>query len=149
MLAGTIIDYIIDAKNRRIGKKVNGVLTEGFLYQDGLHPVAWLNGDGTVKARFVWGNQINTPEYMEMNGHTYRYVSDYVGSPVMLVDVQGAKSSSTPQFFMDFNISNQSPTRPLHYHPHDHAHSPMQACLWIKPDTRDLSHAVATRAERP
>ena len=37
---GTKIEYLIDGQNRRIGKKVNGVLTQGFLYQDGLNPVA-------------------------------------------------------------------------------------------------------------
>jgi hypothetical protein len=27
---GTAIDYLIDGSNRRIGKKVNGVLVQGF-----------------------------------------------------------------------------------------------------------------------
>ncbi|RKZ50475.1 MAG: RHS repeat protein, partial [Candidatus Parabeggiatoa sp. nov. 3] len=30
---GKIIDYVIDGKDRRVGKKVNGVLTEAYLYQ--------------------------------------------------------------------------------------------------------------------
>ena len=30
---GTAIDYLIDGQNRRIGKKVNGALVQGFLYQ--------------------------------------------------------------------------------------------------------------------
>ena len=33
---GTEIEYIIDGQNRRIGKKVNGTLVQGFLYQDQL-----------------------------------------------------------------------------------------------------------------
>jgi len=37
---GTPIEYLIDARNRRIGKKVNGLLMQGFLYQDPLNPVA-------------------------------------------------------------------------------------------------------------
>ncbi|MCP4473433.1 MAG: RHS repeat protein, partial [Gammaproteobacteria bacterium] len=40
-LPGSVtIDYVIDGQNRRIGKKVNGVLTQGFLYKDQLNPIA-------------------------------------------------------------------------------------------------------------
>jgi YD repeat-containing protein len=34
---GNQIEYVIDARNRRIGKKVNGVLTQAFLYQGSLN----------------------------------------------------------------------------------------------------------------
>ena len=44
---GMRVEYILDALNRRIGKKVDGVLVQGFLYQDGLKPVAEL--DGTIR----------------------------------------------------------------------------------------------------
>jgi YD repeat-containing protein len=37
---GRVIDYVIDAANRRIGKKVDGALVQSFLYQDRLKPVA-------------------------------------------------------------------------------------------------------------
>ena len=39
---GTVIDYLIDGQNRKIGKQVNTVLIQGFLYQDGLKPIAEL-----------------------------------------------------------------------------------------------------------
>ena len=55
---------MIDGQNRRIGKKVNGGLVEGFLYRNQLQPAAWLNGDGTVRATFVYGVHANVPEYM-------------------------------------------------------------------------------------
>ena len=45
---GTEIEYIIDGQNRRIGKKVNGTLMQGFIYQDQFNPVAELDGDGNV-----------------------------------------------------------------------------------------------------
>jgi hypothetical protein len=38
--SGSSIDYVIDGQNRRVGKKVNGTLTQGFLYQNQLKPVA-------------------------------------------------------------------------------------------------------------
>jgi YD repeat-containing protein len=34
------VEYVIDGKNRRVGKKVNGELVQGFLYKDQLNPVA-------------------------------------------------------------------------------------------------------------
>ncbi|NIP72676.1 MAG: hypothetical protein GWO16_06410 [Gammaproteobacteria bacterium] len=40
---GTQIDYLIDARNRRIGKKVDGTLQKGWLYKDQLSLVAELD----------------------------------------------------------------------------------------------------------
>jgi len=82
---GKAIEYIIDGRNRRIGKKVNGVLTQGLLYMDQLKPVAELDAGG-VKARFIYGTKINVPDYMEKGGKTYRIVSDHLGSVRMVVD---------------------------------------------------------------
>ena len=76
----TQIDYIIDGRNRRIGKKVNGVLVQGFVYGDQLNPIAELDGAGTVVATF-------TGSYMEKGGTTYRIISDHLGSPRLVVDV--------------------------------------------------------------
>ncbi len=73
---GTKIEYIIDGQNRRIDKKVNGALVQGFLYRDGLRPVAELDGAGTVVSRFV-------PGYMVKGGNAYRIVTDHLGSPRM------------------------------------------------------------------
>src|SRR5437588_11034586 len=77
---GTNIDYVIDGQNRRIGKKVNGALVEGFLYRDQLQPLVWLNGNGTIRAAFVYGLRPNVPEYMVQGSTTYRLVTDQVGS---------------------------------------------------------------------
>jgi len=83
---GTPIEYLIDARNRRIGKKVNGLLMQGFLYQDPLNPVAELDGAGNVIARFVYADKINVPAYMVKGGVTYRVISDPLGSPRLVVD---------------------------------------------------------------
>ena len=45
---GTQITYVIDGQNRRVGKRVNGVLVEGLLYRDQLEPMAELDGNGQV-----------------------------------------------------------------------------------------------------
>ena len=82
----TLIEYLIDGRNRRIGKKVNGVLTQGFLYQDQLKPIAELDASGNVTARFVYGSKANVPEYMVKGGQTYRIITDHLGSPRLVVN---------------------------------------------------------------
>src|SRR5205823_844916 len=54
---GPRIDYVIDAQNRRIGKKINGQLTQGFLYAGALRVTAELSGTGAVRSRFVYGSR--------------------------------------------------------------------------------------------
>jgi RHS repeat-associated protein len=84
---GTAITYIIDGQNRRVGKKVNGAVSERFLYDSQLQPVAWLNGDNTVRAIFVYFGRPNVPEYMVSGNATYRLVSDHVGSVRVVAEV--------------------------------------------------------------
>ncbi|MEN8170596.1 MAG: RHS repeat-associated core domain-containing protein [Pseudomonadota bacterium] len=80
------IDYVIDASNRRVGKKVNGQLTQGFLYRDQLNPIAELDGTGNVVSRFVYGSKSNVPDYMVKEGVSYRILSDHLGSPRLVVN---------------------------------------------------------------
>jgi len=82
----TTIDYVVDGRNRRIGKKVNGTLVQGFLYKDQLNPVAELDGAGNIVSRFVYGSKANVPDYMIKGGVTYRIISDHLGSPRLVVD---------------------------------------------------------------
>ena len=77
-LPGKTIDYVIDARNRRVGKKVNGILTQGFLYQGSLKPVAELNGAGQIVARFVYGSKANIPDYIVKNGNTYSDPNSFI-----------------------------------------------------------------------
>jgi len=83
---GFTIEYVIDGQNRRIGKKVNGTLVQGFLYQNQLNPVAELDGTGAVVARFVYGTKANVPDYVVKGGGTYRIVSDHLGSPRLVIN---------------------------------------------------------------
>lgn len=83
---GRTVDYLIDGMQRRIGKKVNGELTQAFLYQDQLRPVAELNGNNEVVARFVYGDRVNVPEYMVKGGITYRLLLDRLGSVRLVVN---------------------------------------------------------------
>jgi hypothetical protein len=42
----TTVEYLIDSQNRRIGKKVNGALVQGLLWQGQLVPVAFGSSPG-------------------------------------------------------------------------------------------------------
>lgn len=82
---GTVIDYVVDGLNRRIGKKVNGVLVQGWLYQDQLNPIAEVDGAGNVASRFMFGTRANVPDYMLKEGTTYRIVADHLGSVRLVI----------------------------------------------------------------
>src|SRR5207244_6270641 len=81
-----VVEYVVDGQNRRIGKKVNGTLAQGFLYQNQLNPVAELDGAGNVVARFVYGTKANVPDYLIKAGVTYRIISDHLGSPRQVLE---------------------------------------------------------------
>jgi len=83
---GTDITYVIDGLNRRVGRRVDGVLSHGWLYSDRGHVVAELGPTGEVVSRFVWAYRADVPAYMVKGGDTYRLVSDIRGSVRLVVD---------------------------------------------------------------
>ena len=96
--------YVIDGQSRRIGKKIDGVLTRGFLYKDAFNPVAELDGNNNIVSRFVYGGKANVPAYMvkQVNGvaTTYRIISDHLGSPRLVVNSQTGEIVQR----MDYNV---------------------------------------------
>ena len=84
--SGTVVSYAVDGANRRIGRSVNGVPVQAFLYQGQLRPVAELDGAGTLVSRFVYGTGVNVPDYLVRGGTTYRLVTDHLGSVRLVVD---------------------------------------------------------------
>jgi RHS repeat-associated protein len=84
---GHFVSYVYDGSNRRVGKKVDGVLQQGFLYRDAIKPVVELDGAGNVVSRFVYGTNPITPDYVIKGGNTYKIFADQIGSPRVVVDV--------------------------------------------------------------
>jgi RHS repeat-associated protein len=85
LAGGTQVDYLVDGLSRRIGRKVNGALVQGFLYDDRGRIVAELDGTGALVSRFVYASRPSTPDYMIRAGIDYRLVSDHLGSVRLVV----------------------------------------------------------------
>jgi RHS repeat-associated protein len=105
---GMQIDYVIDGQNRRVGKKVDGVLTQGFLYKDQLNPIAELNGSNQIVSRFIYGTKINVPDYMVNGGVTYRIVSDHLGSPRLVVNTSDGSIAQRMDYDTWGNVINDT-----------------------------------------
>ncbi|MGA7614563.1 MAG: RHS repeat-associated core domain-containing protein [Thermoanaerobaculia bacterium] len=83
---GTVIEYVIDGLNRRVGKKVNGTLLQGWLWRNQLQIAAQTDGTGTITKRFVYATRANVPDLMIAGGTTYRLVVDHLGSVRYVLD---------------------------------------------------------------
>jgi hypothetical protein len=81
------VEYLVDGRGRRVGKKLNGVLERGWLWRGQLQPVAELDGAGNVVARFVYAGGVNVPALMVTPTATYRLVTDHLGSVRRVLDV--------------------------------------------------------------
>ena len=77
---GRRVDYLLDGGGRRIGRRVDGILRQGFLYRDRFQLVAELDSAGGMASRFVYGTRKYVPDYMIRAGATYRFVTDHLGS---------------------------------------------------------------------
>jgi len=104
----TVVEYVVDGQNRRIGKKVNGVLVQGFLYQNQLNPVAELDGTGAVVSRFVYGTKANVPDYMIKAGVTYRIVADHLGTPRLVINTTDGSVAQRMDFDEFGNITTDT-----------------------------------------
>ena len=86
--SGRVVEYRVDALGRRVQRLVDGVVERGWLYRDGLRPLAELDASGAVRAHFVYASRAHAPDLMIVpGGATYRIVKDHLGSVRAVVDV--------------------------------------------------------------
>ncbi len=83
---GRVIEYLTDAQNRRIEKKIDGMLVRRWIYSGTLSPSAELDAQGNVVARFVYATRPNVPDVMINGDTTYRVVTDHLGSPRLIIN---------------------------------------------------------------
>lgn len=81
------INYQVDGENRRIAKLHGSIIVTRYVWLDQLRIGAELNWDGTLRKTFVYGDGVNSPEYMVYQGKRYLFVKDHRGSVNMVVDV--------------------------------------------------------------
>jgi RHS repeat-associated protein len=88
--SGDRIDYLHDVSGRRVGKVKNGQFVAGWLYADGLRPIAQLGADRALVSTFVYGTRLNVPDYIVRNVGTskvtYRVIADHLGTPRVVVN---------------------------------------------------------------
>ena len=85
---GSAIEYLIDPLNRRIGKKKNGQLQYGLIYQDGLRPIADTDENGQLKSIYQYADKANVPAAMFRKGKQYLIISDHLGSVRQVIDTE-------------------------------------------------------------
>lgn len=92
--SGDVVEYLIDANNRRVGKRLNGQIVKRWLYENQLRPLAELDSAGNITARFVYNQKPNVPDYVVKNGTTYRVITDHLGSVRLIVNVSNGAIAS-------------------------------------------------------
>ena len=83
---GRLIEYVHDPLGRRIAKKVDGVITEKYLWQGLTRLLAVYDGNDLLLARFLYADG-RMPVAMEQGGATYYLTYDQVGSLRVVADV--------------------------------------------------------------
>jgi RHS repeat-associated protein len=104
---GKSVTYVIDAENRRVGKRVNGTAVAGFLYS-GARLLAQLDGSNAIVSRFVYGTNATVPDYMVRSGVTYRIFSDPLGSPRLVVNVANGQIAERIDYDEFGNVTSDS-----------------------------------------
>jgi RHS repeat-associated protein len=102
---GRLIEYVVDGLGRRVGKKVNGVFVQKWLYRDGQRPIAELNAAGTLVQRFVYGSRADVPEYIVRGSATYRVLVDDVASVRRIVNVANSSDVLTSASYDEFGTA--------------------------------------------
>jgi RHS repeat-associated protein len=106
---GDHIEYLIDAQQRRIGRKLNGALQRGWLYQSQLAIAAEVDSSGAVTKTFEYATHANVPDWMYANGVPYRIVTDHLGSVRFVVDVSGTVAQRIDYDAYGRVIANSNP----------------------------------------
>jgi choice-of-anchor A domain-containing protein/RHS repeat-associated protein len=83
---GRTVSYDRDALNRVTAKRVNGAIIKGWIYKDGLAPIAETDGGTNIVSFFVYGTSALSPDYMVRDGATYRLIRDFAGSVRLVVN---------------------------------------------------------------
>ena len=90
------IRYLLDGRQRRVGKQVNGTFTGGFLYA-GTRVIATTDPNNNVESVFVYGTRGHVPDYFMKGSETYRLITDHLGSVRLVIN------TATGQIVQEFD----------------------------------------------
>jgi len=85
---GTVVEYVHDPLGRRIAKKVDGAITEKYLWQGLTRLLAVYDGSDNLLMRFEYADS-RMPLTMTSGGATYYLTYDQVGSLRVVADSTG------------------------------------------------------------
>lgn len=81
----TEVRYEYDGRGRPVARYVDDVYVKGWLWGNQLEPVAEVDDQGAIVARYVYGSRGHVPDYVVKGGVTYRIITDFRGSVVRVV----------------------------------------------------------------
>jgi RHS repeat-associated protein len=103
---GAVVDYVIDGLGRRVGRKLNGALQEGYLYDSQDRVVAITNGSGQVLKTYTYTAQAHSFDQFDhliTNGDLRsRVITDIRGTPVLEI-LGGSGSPRAPRAIPQFD----------------------------------------------
>lgn len=87
---GKVIEYKVDAQNRRFKKTVNGQVQEYYIWYDQTRLAAVLDANKQPKEVYIYGAEsANVPSYLVKDGKTYKIIHDPgMQSVRYVVDIQ-------------------------------------------------------------
>jgi YD repeat-containing protein len=83
-----VVEYLYDAEDKRVGKKINGVTTEKYVY-DGADIALVVDAAGILVERYLFGDGTDNVLSREKGGAVVWSLGDRQGSVVDLVDMSG------------------------------------------------------------
>lgn len=84
--SGKKVSYALDGEGRRVGRSIDGKLTDAYVYTDALRPAGLFDGEGRLTGRFVYTLPWSSPTYFTRNGKFYLLVTDGIGTPRLVLD---------------------------------------------------------------
>jgi RHS repeat-associated protein len=88
LASGDTLTYVNDPAGRRIAKKVNGAITEKYLWKDQTTLLALYDGNDNLLQRYTYADA-RVPISMTTSGATYYLLTDQVGSLRAVADTSG------------------------------------------------------------
>ena len=86
ILPSKTINYHVDAHDRRIARLEGTTDTHHYIWSD-KKIIGIADDSGTLLARFIYGSKDHVPDYMITDVAEYMIVSNHLGSPVQVIDV--------------------------------------------------------------